>query len=117
MGGGESGRAARERMRDESLAAPELLYIEVVSAYRGFVRARKLHVGAAARALARLSALPIQRSSHHVLIERCWELRNNLTSYDASYVALAELLDVPFVTTDTRIAGAPGLRCLVEVLS
>ncbi|MEJ7775578.1 MAG: hypothetical protein WKF72_12295 [Nocardioidaceae bacterium] len=47
---------------------------------------------------------------------RCWELRENLTVYDASYVALAEALEVPLLTADARIARAPALKCLIEVM-
>jgi len=49
-------------------------------------------------------------------MERCWELRDNVTVYDAAYVALAELLDAPLVTADGKLAKAPGIRCDVEVL-
>jgi len=51
------------------------------------------------------------------LLERCWELRANLTTYDAAYVALAELIDAPLVTLDSRLADAPGPRCTIEVLT
>ena len=49
-------------------------------------------------------------------MERCWELRANVTVYDAVYVALAELLDAPLVTADRKLANAPGIRCQVEVV-
>ncbi len=49
-------------------------------------------------------------------MERCWELRDNVTVYDAVYVALAELLDAPLVTADGKLANAPGTRCRIEVL-
>ena len=51
------------------------------------------------------------------LIARCWELRHNVTAYDASYVALAEALGVPLLTADARLANAPGIRCEVELLT
>ena len=63
-----------------------------------------------------LSELPIRRVSHRRLLDRCWELRQNLTVYDAAYVALAELLDLVLVTGDLRLSKAPGLRCQVELL-
>ena len=66
--------------------------------------------------MADLIELPLQRAPHRPLLRRCWELRHNLTSYDACYVALAEALDVPLLTADERLAGAPGLRCTVELL-
>ncbi len=70
----------------------------------------------AALALADLAALPLRRAPHRPLLIRCWELRDNLTVYDASYVALAEVLDVTLLTGDGRLARAPGLRCHVETL-
>jgi predicted nucleic acid-binding protein len=70
----------------------------------------------AALALADMSALPLRRAPHRPLLARCWELRDNLTVYDASHIALAEALDVSLLTGDGRLARAPGLRCHVEIL-
>ena len=67
--------------------------------------------------MADLADLPLRRVAHRQLLGRCWQLRANLTVYDASYVALAELLDLVLVTGDVRLSKAPGLRCQVEVLS
>lgn len=64
-----------------------------------------------------LVALPLRRVSHRALVARCWELRENLTVYDASYVALAEQLETILVTADTRLAGAPGPRCKIELMA
>ena len=61
-------------------------------------------------ALANLARLPLTRARHPPLLERCWELRHNLTIYDAAYVALAEALDVTLVTTGRRLSRAPGIR-------
>ena len=58
----------------------------------------------------------MERVSHRLLMERCWELRANVTVYDAVYVTLAELLDAPLVTADRKLANAPGIRCQVEVV-
>lgn len=63
-----------------------------------------------------LVALPVRREPHTRLIGRCWELRQNLTIYDAAYVALAETLDIVLVTADSRLANAPGLLCRIDVL-
>ncbi len=68
-------------------------------------------------ALADLVALPVRRVPHRRLLGRCWQLRQNLTVYDASYVALAELLNLVLVTSDVRLSEAPGLRCQIEVLT
>jgi len=63
-----------------------------------------------------LRALPIRRVPHLPLLDRCWALRANLTTYDAVYVALAELFDAPLLTADAKLAVAPGVTCTVEVL-
>lgn len=113
---GADGDAARARLRGEHLAAPALLDLEVASVWRGRVRGGHLEPARARSALDDLQALTIERVGHAALLERCWELRDNLTVYDAAYVALAEALDVPLVTADRRLAGAPGLGCAIEVL-
>ena len=71
----------------------------------------------AALALADLMALPMQRIPHLGLLGRVWHLRDNLTVYDASYVALAEILGAVLVTADARISRAPGVQCHVEILA
>ena len=58
----------------------------------------------------------MDRVPHGPLIERCWELRANLTMYDATYVALAELIDAPLLTADATLAATPGPACAIEVL-
>ncbi|HUZ86199.1 MAG TPA: type II toxin-antitoxin system VapC family toxin, partial [Candidatus Baltobacterales bacterium] len=70
----------------------------------------------AERALTEFMQAPIQRYGHLALLQRIWRLRANLTAYDASYVALAELLGADLLTVDKRLATAPGIRCRVEVL-
>ena len=67
-------------------------------------------------ALVDLAALPLRRSPHLALLARCWALRDNLTVYDASYVALAEALDATLLTADRRLARATGPRCAIEIL-
>ena len=113
---GERGRKAMDRIKGEEMAAPELLDIEAMSTLRGLVLANKLSAARAGLALRGLAALPIERFGHEALVPRIWQLRNNVTPYDASYVALAEDLDVTLVTGDARLAAAPGIRCSVEVL-
>ena len=113
---GPDGDHARARLRGERLSAPELVDLEVTS-----VLLQQMHSGAAdlrraALALADLASLPLRRAPHRPLLARCWELRDNLTVYDASYVALAETLDVTLLTGDGQLARAPGLRCHVETL-
>jgi predicted nucleic acid-binding protein len=110
------GDLARERLRGEHLAAPELADLEVASVLRRQVSTGALNPRRASFALADLSDLPLQRAPHLPLLERCWELRENLSVYDAAYVALAEALDVVLLTGDGRLARASGPRCDIEVL-
>ena len=113
---GPDGDHARARLRGEVLAAPELVDLEVASVLRRQNLAGDVNVRRADLALADLAALPLQRAPHLPLLPRCWELRENLTVYDASYVALAEALDATLITGDRRLARANGPRCDIEVL-
>jgi predicted nucleic acid-binding protein len=113
---GPDGDHARARLRGERLSAPELVDLEVTSVLRRQVRSGAADLRRAALALADLAALPLQRAPHRPLLARCWELRDNLTVYDASYVALAEALNVTLLTGARRLARAPGLRCHIEIL-
>lgn len=113
---GVDGERVRRRLRDERLLAPELVDLEVVSAWRRFRAAGAMDDRRCALALTDLEQAPIDRVGHRPLIARCWELRDNLTTYDAAYVAVAELVGAPLVTADERLARAPGIRCVVEVL-
>jgi predicted nucleic acid-binding protein len=114
---GSDGDIARARLRDQQLAAPELIDLEVVSVLRRQLSAGRLDPRRAQLALDDLLDLPLQRAPHVPLLLRCWDLRDNLTIHDAAYVALAEALGSTLLTADTRLAGAPRLRCTVEVLS
>lgn len=113
---GPDGDRARARLYGERLSAPELVDLEVTSVLRRQVQNGAADLRRAALALADLAALPLRRAPHRPLLARCWELRDNLTVYDACYVALAEALDVTLLTGDGRLGRAPGLRCRVEVL-
>lgn len=113
---GPDGERHRDRLAGEQLVAPCLLDIEVVSAWRRLAAAGRLGDRRAAFARADLGSLPVRRVPHAPLLERCWELRANLTMYDAAYVALAELIDAPLLTADAKLAATPGLACTVEVL-
>jgi predicted nucleic acid-binding protein len=110
------GEAARAGLRGQALAAPELIDLEVASVWRRQVKVGQLEERRADLALADLMALPLQRIAHRQLLTRCWELRQNLTPYDAAYVALAELLDVVLVTGDRRLSRSPGVRCRIQVI-
>jgi predicted nucleic acid-binding protein len=114
---GADGERARARLRDEELAAPSLIDLEVTSVWRGRVRGGQVNDHRAALALADLMALPMQRVPPLGLLARVWHLRDNLTVYDASYVALAEILNTVLVTADVRISKAPGIQCQIEILT
>ena len=79
-------------------------------------RAGVLEAGCEQLAMGDLAALPMRRAPHVPLLARCWELRHNLTAYDAAYVALAEALDATLLTGDRRLARAAGPTCNIEVL-
>ncbi len=118
---GDAGQAevARRRLVDNKtgLWAPHLVDAEVGQALRRWVRLGKIDAGAALDALDELTLMPLRRANHAALIPRAWELRNNLSFYDALYVALAELLEQPLITFDARVGRANGIRAEVEVLS
>lgn len=113
---GADGDRVRARLRNEQLAAPQVIDLEVASAWRRLLAAGGLDARRAALALADLAALRIERATHGPLLNRCWELRDSLTIYDAAYVALAELLEAVLLTGDARLAAAPRIRCEVELV-
>jgi predicted nucleic acid-binding protein len=113
---GPDGDRARTRLRGERLAAPELVDLEVASVWRRQIRTGAMNARRAALALADLTVLPLRRAPHRPLLDRCWELRDNLTIYDAAYVALAEALGVLLLTGDARLARAAGPTCTIEAL-
>lgn len=83
---------------------------------RGMVRRDNLPEPEASRLVRSLDSLPIVRRAHLPFLPRIWQLRDNLSAYDATYVALAEALRCPLLTSDVRLASAPGIRCEVQVL-
>ena len=113
---GEDGSRVRWRLRQDALMAPEIVDLEVASVLRRLVANGTLNARRAGVAIRDLGDLPLRRAPHRPLLRRCWQLRQNVTPYDAAYVALAEALRVPLVTGDARLASAPGIRCAVEVL-
>ena len=101
---------------EDELHAPHLLDVEVVQALRRLVRMGEVSANRAAGALADLADLDLHRHPHLDFLSRAWKLRENLTAYDAMYVALAEALDATIVTCDTPLAKAPGHRAQIEVI-
>jgi predicted nucleic acid-binding protein len=107
---------ARTRLASDNLQVPELIDAELLSVLRRLVLADKLQEGHALQALATANRLGQRRHPSRSLWPRAWELRTNLSAYDALYVVLAEQLDSPLLTADDCLARAPGLRCPIEVL-
>jgi predicted nucleic acid-binding protein len=114
----ENGSLVRARIADpdETLHAPHLLSVEVAQVLRRYVASSSVSPERAAAALEDLAALDIARYPHEPLLRRVWELRDNITAYDAVYVALAEILESSVVTFDSRLAGSPGHAAAVELL-
>jgi predicted nucleic acid-binding protein len=101
---------------DHSLHAPHLLDIEVTQTIRRFAASGAIDEALASAALTNLADLPINRYDHLALLPRIWALRHNLSAYDATYVALAELLGATLITRDKRLANAAGMRARVEIV-
>lgn len=99
----------------ETLHAPHLLDVEVAQVLRRYARAGAISPDRGAEALTDLADLPISRYPHFILLPRIWQLRHNLTAYDAAYLALAEALDAPLLTRDRALASV-GARVRVEVV-
>jgi predicted nucleic acid-binding protein len=111
-----SGDRMRERLRGERLTAPALVDVEVLATLKRVARRRGLDERRQRQAITELMTMPLQRVPHLPLLARMWDLRDNLSVYDAAYVALAEAISAPLLTGDAGIAKAPGVRCEVEVL-
>jgi predicted nucleic acid-binding protein len=102
--------------QSESLHAPHLLDVEIIQVLRRLVRERVVSVPRAAQAITDLLDLRIHRYPHFVLLPRIWQLRHNLSAYDAAYVALAEELGAILVTGDARLASASGHTAQIHLL-
>lgn len=114
---GQAGRTARTRVAGEAhLAGPDLIDVATVSVLRKRWQAGDLTARRFRAAVDDLLALPLDRFPTGPLMIRAYELRSNVTPYDAAYVALAESLGYALLTADARLARAPGLRCTVELL-
>lgn len=100
----------------ESLHAPHLIDVEVAQVLRRHVREKAMSAERGEEALEDLGDLPLHRYPHDILLPRVWQLRATLTAYDAVYVALAELLDAPLLTCDTKLAVAHGYTATVELM-
>jgi predicted nucleic acid-binding protein len=108
--------SARRQLADDQLHLPHLIDSEIASGIRRRVLAGEIAESAGWAALDTWRHLGATRYAVHVLIARIWQLRANVSAYDAGYVALAELLDCALVTADARLSRAPGIRCTVTVV-
>lgn len=113
LDGGPDGRWATQALTGVELAAPSLLVFECANNVRRHELAELISADQAGQAHADLLDLAIELWPYELLAARAWELRRNLSSYDASYVALAEFTGTTLVTLDRRIGRAPGLRCAI----
>lgn len=113
-----AGVALEERLfsAGETLHAPHLLDVEVAQVLRRYALAGDVGTERCRAALDDLAGVALTRYPHDFLMQRVWDLRGNLSAYDAVYVALAETLDAPLLTRDRRLANAPGHAARVEVI-
>lgn len=112
-----AGRQIEKRifLRSDSLHAPHLLDLEVAQVLRRLVREALISSQRASEAMEDFIDLRVTRYPHSVLLPRIWDLRHNLSAYDAAYVALAEKLSATLITSDKRLASSPGHTAQVEL--
>jgi predicted nucleic acid-binding protein len=99
----------------QTLHAPHLIDLEIAQVLRRYVRSASISADRGAEALSDFLDLPITRYPHFVLLARVWEMRHNLTAYDAAYLVLAEALNAPLITRDRALART-GSRAQVELI-
>lgn len=108
---------ARRQIMGSQLAAPHLIDAEVLQTLRKLLRRKLLTLSDAERAMRRWTRLGIDRYPTTGLSSRIWSLRDNISAYDASYVALAEALNCLLITADSRLSTAPGPMCSITVVT
>jgi predicted nucleic acid-binding protein len=113
---GAGAEEVRHRMADDDPVAPHVIDAEVLGVIRRDLQLGRLDATAADQAIVDLRIWPGERFAHTLLLDRAWDLRANVRSWDALYVALAEAVSAPLLTLDRRLAGAPGIDCPVEVV-
>ncbi len=101
---------------DQTLHAPHLLDVEVAQVVRRYAANGDISADRGRAALTDLAEFPLTRYAHALLLARIWDMRNNLTAYDAAYVALAEALDALLLTRDKRLAGAASRLARVQLV-
>lgn len=107
---------ARLFREDDELHAPHLVDVEIAQGLRRLVRSGEVSAGRANEAIADLTDVDLHRHSHLDLLDRAWKMRDNISAYDAMYVALAEAIEAPMVTCDGPLAKAPGHHARIEVI-
>lgn len=107
---------SRAALATEAIACPHLIDAEVLHALRGQVQRKTIKPAVAKKLVTTWSQLGIQRVATVGLLDRVWQLRDNVSAYDATYVALAEALECGLMTADRRLAQAPGPRCPITVV-
>ncbi len=107
---------ARLFREDDELHAPHLVDVEITQGLRRLVRSGEVSAGRANEAIADLTDVDLHRHSHLDLLDRAWKMRDNISAYDAMYVALAEAIEAPMVTCDGPLAKAPGHHARIEVI-
>jgi len=111
----ETGTALQTRLLapGETLHVPHLIDVEVPEVLRRLAATDAISSGRVEAALVDLVGFPLRRYPHDLLLRRIWQLRNNLTAYDATYVTLAEMLEAPLLTRDRRLSTAPGHQATI----
>jgi predicted nucleic acid-binding protein len=116
--GSPTGQDVAVKVRNASvIASPQLVIVECLQVIRRAEARHAINTATAAELVRDLLALDLDLYDHQLVALRIWELRANLTAYDASYVALSELLKAPLVTTDEKMANAPGNRAQIDLVS
>lgn len=108
--------ARRLFTENETLHAPHLLDLEIAQVLRRYALTRELNPTRGLQALEDLADFPLTRYPHDLLLPRIWELRRNITAYDAAYIALAEALAAPLLTRDAALASATGHHAKIELV-
>jgi predicted nucleic acid-binding protein len=101
--------------RGQTLHAPHLIDIEIAQVIRRYTSAGEITPERGSQAIEDLMDFRISRYSHDILLPRIWDLRKNMTAYDAAYVALAEIMDSPLLTRDAKLARSPGSNAKIQL--